>query len=94
MGADPLAGSEYVIGVVPSVMTIFRAVEELDDNPATYTVQGPTTGIARKPVAVEPFLGSCQRAVKLVLAPARVPVLADAPDGVDADKHPRDLTPL
>jgi hypothetical protein len=34
-GADPVAGREYVIGVVPSVMTMERAVEELDDNPAT-----------------------------------------------------------
>jgi hypothetical protein len=70
-----------------------RAVEELDDSPATYTLHGPTTGIARYPVVVEPFLGSCHRAVKLVLVPARVPVRADAPDGVDVDEHPKDLTP-
>jgi hypothetical protein len=75
-------------------MTILRAVAELDDNPDAYTLHGPTTGMARKPVVVEPFLGSCHRAVKLALAPARAPVLEDAPDRVVLDEHPNAMTPL
>jgi hypothetical protein len=67
-------------------MVLTFVASEVDDNAATCTVQGPTTGIARYPLAVEPFFGICHRLVNEYDVPASVPDLDEAPHVTD--EHP------